>query len=398
MSARRRTDERGRGVTIASVLSRGYSQFRDLPAVIGADGTITTYAQLGHQARTLVAGLQALGVGVGSRVAVLAKNRAETFLIDHALAIGGLARIALLYRLHAREILEIIQDAGAAAIIVDGERGREMSLALDAAGVKVTIVSLDEGPGDRAILFSDLLGGPEADEVDVRPDDIAWLPYTSGTSGRPKGVIHTHRSLLAVIRNVLVELPSASADDVLIHAAPLTHLSGYAMLAHTFRGAAQVALDRFEPERYLTAVEQHGATVLPLVPTMINLLLPAVETGEYDVSTVHTILYGGAPIAPDRLARGACGLRFGVRPVLRPDRIPVGDLAGQVRPRLKPHEAGTEAARVCRSSQSLCRDAAHGCRRRGEDRRRARGDPAAWGRRHGRLLEPPRRDRRNDPR
>jgi acyl-CoA synthetase (AMP-forming)/AMP-acid ligase II len=75
------------------------------------------------------------------------------------------------------------------------------------------------------------------------------------------------------------------------------------MLAYFFRGAAHVALEGFDPERLLVSIAKNRATVLPLVPTMINRLLPVVERGDFDVSTVHTILYGGSPIAPERLSR-----------------------------------------------------------------------------------------------
>jgi acyl-CoA synthetase (AMP-forming)/AMP-acid ligase II len=290
-------------LTVASILTRGYSQFRDLPAVIEPDGADLTYGELGGRARALVGGLQGLGIPSRSRVVVLTKNRPECFIIDHALAIGGYARVALTYRLHPREVAEIVEDAQASAVIVDGERETEVASALAELTVDPKIIALDQPSDEQHLRLSDLITGQEGSEVEVKPDDIAWMPYTSGTSGRPKGVIHTHRSLLAIIRNVLLELPSASTDDVLVHTAPLTHLSGYAMLAYFFRGASQIALGRFDAEELLAAVEQHRATVLPLVPTMINLLLPAIERGDHDVSSVHTVLYGGSSIAPERLAR-----------------------------------------------------------------------------------------------
>jgi acyl-CoA synthetase (AMP-forming)/AMP-acid ligase II len=115
--------------------------------------------------------------------------------------------------------------------------------------------------------------------------------------------MHTHRSLLSILRNMLLELPGASTADVLVHTAPLTHLSGYAMMAYFLRGARQIALGRFDAREYVETVARHHATVLPLVPTMINMMLPVVESTDLDLSSVHTIVYGGSPIAPDRLAR-----------------------------------------------------------------------------------------------
>ncbi|NIH80725.1 class I adenylate-forming enzyme family protein [Amycolatopsis viridis] len=286
------------GPTVASVLRRGYTEFADLPAVVDVSGTTTTYAELGRDARLLVTGLRNQGARHGDRIVVLTKNRPECFTLDHALAIGGFVRVALSYRLHPKEIADIVADSGAHIVVVDGERVAEIA---GAVGADVTLVNFDgDGPG---VPYGSLFGGAEAEPAEVSPADIAWMPYTSGTSGRPKGVIHTHHSLLSIIRNVLVELPGLGDRDVLVHTAPLTHLSGYAMLAGFTRGARQIALGRFEPAEYLRVVQQHRATVLPLVPTMINMLLPVLEAGEADVSSVHTVLYGGSPIAPDRLAR-----------------------------------------------------------------------------------------------
>ncbi|MEE2062009.1 class I adenylate-forming enzyme family protein [Rhodococcus artemisiae] len=294
-------DTQAPGPTVASVLRRGYAEYADLPAVVDLSGNVTTYRELGRDARRLVAGFGSLGATKGDRVVVLTKNRSECFTIDHALAIGGFVRVALSYRLHQREVAEIVHDAGARIVIVDGERTSE--LAAELASFSGRLVSIDDVSAPTAIPFSSLFGDAEAEAVDIRPDDLVWMPYTSGTSGKPKGVMHTHRSLLSILRNILVELPGASTDDFLVHTAPLTHLSGYAMMAYFMRGAQQLALDHFDPGQLLSVVEKHRATVLPLVPTMINMLLPTLESGQYDVSSVHTVIYGGSPIAPDRLAR-----------------------------------------------------------------------------------------------
>ncbi|WP_255426514.1 class I adenylate-forming enzyme family protein [Pseudonocardia sp. C8] len=294
----------GAGPTVASVLLRAHAEFGDLPAVRHPDGRTTSYRELGASARRCVGGLRALGAAPGDRVVVLTKNRPECFVVDHALAIGGFVRVALSYRLHPREVVDIVRDAGARVVLVDGERAAELCTALSAADLDPVVVEFDMPvAGSGSVGFGSLLEASEAEPADVRPEDVAWMPYTSGTSGRPKGVVHTHHSLLSIMRNVLVELPGLASTDVVAHTAPLTHLSGYAMLAGFLRGASQIALDRFDAEELVAVVERHRVTVLPLVPTMINMLLPVLEAGGRDVSSVHTVLYGGSPIAPERLAR-----------------------------------------------------------------------------------------------
>ncbi|MGA4792119.1 AMP-binding protein [Nocardia sp. AB354] len=290
-----------RGPTVASVLRRGYLDYADLPAVVEPSGATLTYRELGSRARRLISGLRSLGAVKGDRVVVLTENRPECFVIDHALAIGGFVRVALSYRLHPGEVAGIVRDAAARIVIVDAERVADAATAL--APFEGVIVSLDDTSADDVVPLDSLYAEVEADDVEIRPDDLVWMPYTSGTSGRPKGVMHTHRSLLAILRNILVEVPGAGASDVLVHVAPLTHLSGYAMMAYFLRGARQIALSHFDPAEFVDVVTAQRATVLPLVPTMINMLLPVLEGGSYDFSSVHTVLYGGAPMAPDRLVR-----------------------------------------------------------------------------------------------
>ncbi|MFT3661440.1 MAG: AMP-binding protein [Gordonia sp. (in: high G+C Gram-positive bacteria)] len=289
------------GPTVASVFRRGYREYAGLPAIVELDGAVITYDELGDRAHRLVAGLQARGLAKGDRVVVLSANRAEGMILDHALALGGYVRAALSYRLHPREVVQIAEDCGARMIAGDAER--LAGLIPELGGFDGPVVAFDAYDDPRVTPFADLYAAAPAPEVEIGPEDLVWLPYTSGTSGRPKGVMHTHRSLLSVLRNMLVELPGASTSDVLVHVAPITHLSGYAMMAYFLRGASHIPVTEFEAERYAEIVAEHRATVLPLVPTMINMILPVLEASDLDLSCVHTVVYGGSPIAPDRLAR-----------------------------------------------------------------------------------------------
>src|ERR1700741_3688802 len=106
-------------VTVVACLARSHEQFAQEIAVRNLDGTAKTYAELGREARQLVAGLYNHGLAQGDRVVVLTQNRTECFTIEHALAIGGLVRVALSYRLHAIEVAEIVADCEAQAIILD---------------------------------------------------------------------------------------------------------------------------------------------------------------------------------------------------------------------------------------------------------------------------------------
>ncbi len=288
--------------TVTSLLARTYHTYATCPAVISADGTTVNFAELGERARRLAGGFRSLGLSASDRIIVLMKNRRECFEIDHALFAGSFIRVALSYRLHPIEILKIAHDCSARAIVVDAESAAAIIPALNQEGLDLAVICVD-GAADGAIAYSDLLQAEEYEPVQADPEDICWLPYTSGTTGEPKGVMVSHRALLACMRNLMVELPSIETDDVLLHVAPLTHLSGYMGLTCMSRGACQVPVATFEPAATLNAIGEFGITVLPIVPTMINALLPEAETGSYDLGSIHTVLYGGSAIAPDRLAR-----------------------------------------------------------------------------------------------
>ncbi len=133
--------------------------------------------------------------------------------------------------------------------------------------------------------------------------DVAALLYTSGTTGRPKGATIMHGNLVAMLRSVQTEVPPIDTSDVVLHVAPLTHMSGGCAFTYFTRGATQTMLPVFDPREVLDAIEQLKVTVIPLVPSMLNRLVEAYEDNPIDASSLRAVIYGGSPIAPDRLAR-----------------------------------------------------------------------------------------------
>ncbi|GAA2436428.1 AMP-binding protein [Actinomadura vinacea] len=288
--------------TLTTSYERGYESFARLSAIAGSEGSMS-YAELGEAARHFAGGLSELGARPGDRVIVLSANRPETFVVDHGIAAGGFVRVPLSTRLHAREVANIARDCEPSVLVVDAERQAEVVGALKDVGLRTMVVALDPGAGKADAPYSELLGASAIRPVRPNPEDLAWLPYTSGTTGEPKGVMLSHRAILACARNLMAELPAIESDDVVLHVAPLSHLSGYTGVAYTLRGASQVAMRSFKPEAALAAIAEHRVTVLPMVPTMLNMLLPALDTSRWDTSSLHTIIYAGSAIAPARLAR-----------------------------------------------------------------------------------------------
>ena len=290
-------------MTVSSLVARAYDTYRDSVALIEPDGRTTTYGELGAAARRLAGGLAGIGMQQGDRLLIAAANRSEYLIVDHALLSGGFVRVPLSYRLHAVEIAGVAADSGARVVVVEPGSAADIRTELDARGLDALVVSID-GPADGADhTLADLMVGPEAEPAEVETEDLVWLPYTSGTTGEPKGVMILQRGLIATIRNLMAELPVIDPSDVVLHIGPLSHLSGYLALVYSTRGAAQLMHRDFDVVETLTAIEKHRVTVMPSVPTIITMLLNEAETGAYDVSSLHTVLYGGSAIAPDRLAR-----------------------------------------------------------------------------------------------
>lgn len=296
-------------ITLASMYERAYREFARHPAVIGA-GAPVTYGGLGERVHRLLHGLGEIGIRPGDRVIILMGNRPEFFEIDHALFVGGFIRVALSFRLHPREVAHIVNDCQAAAVVADEDWARQL-VAVRAELPSVAKIVVAGAAVDGAVPLATVAaaGHPEPPERLPGPDDPASLLYTSGTTGSPKGATLSQGNWAAMVRNSMVELPPIDSSDVMLHVAPLSHLSGYAAPPYFVRGASHLPLPTFDPRQVLDVIAERGVTAMALVPTMLNLLLLEAEGNPADTSSLRTVLYGASPIAPDRLARAI--KRFG---------------------------------------------------------------------------------------
>jgi len=288
--------------TVTDLLTRAYETYADHPAVVRQSGAAVSYRELGQLVRQLAGGLRDLGLSPGARVVVAAKNSAEFMLVDHALLWSGLVRVAVSFRLHQREIAQIAADCAAAAVVVDPEAVESVRDALVDLGLTSHII---QTAGSATDLTVDSLAssGTAVPSRSAEPEDLAWMPYTSGTTGKPKGVMHTHRSIVACLRNLSAELPPITVTDTLLQVAPMSHLAGWVGLLYAVRGASQVFLAEFDAKQVLSTIERFRITAIPVVPTIVNLLTEEAEAGAYDVSSLRTVIYAGSPISPDKLAR-----------------------------------------------------------------------------------------------
>jgi acyl-CoA synthetase (AMP-forming)/AMP-acid ligase II len=290
----------GSQLTIAHLHERSYSQYADRTAVITSAGAIT-YRELGERVHRIASGLAAHGLARGDRAVILLDNCEEYFEIDQALFVGGFVRVALSTRLHPREVRHVLEDCGAHALFTTRAVAAALTEHIGDLETLKLVVAID---GDAMTLAEVAAAGTSLPPLELpTPREPAALLYTSGTTGAPKGATLSHANWLAMVRNSMAELPPVRQHDVVLHVAPLSHLSGYVAPTYFVRGAAHLTVGRFEADDVLDRINAHHVTLLPLVPTILNLLTLAAEARTDVYPSLASIVYAGSPIAPDRLRR-----------------------------------------------------------------------------------------------
>lgn len=286
-------------------LDKAAQQRGNAPAIVHGDETIG-YRDFHARALALGGNLHRLGCRPGDRVAFCLANSPRILEIIYGCFAAGLIVVPINARLHPREMAYIVANSGAKVLIHGGEYQAGITEAIDAFDGLETRVCLDLAEG--ALLYADLLDQAHAlaAAVEVEATDPCWLFYTSGTTGRPKGAIWTHRIVRCVLMNYLADLHSIQPGELVLHAAPMSHGSGIVALPAVARGATQVVLEpaSFEPVSLFTTIERYRiGHVAFLAPTQIIKMLEEFEPGRFDLSSLKAITYGGAPIHVFHLRR-----------------------------------------------------------------------------------------------
>jgi acyl-CoA synthetase (AMP-forming)/AMP-acid ligase II len=285
---------------VTSFVFEDAAERADKPALIdGPTGRTLTYGDLMTQIRQLAAGLAARGFSKGDVLAVYMPNLPEYAVAFHgAASMGAMCTTANpLYT--AKELTHQLEDSGARLLLTVPaflEAARE---AAGHVGIEVAVVG---EPQEGTIPFEELLGDADAaPEVEFSPaDDLAVLPYSSGTTGLPKGVMLSHKNLVAN----LIQAQGAQgieAEDKLIGCLPFFHIYGMIVVMNLGlrHGATIVSMPRFDLEQFLDLHENHGITRGYVVPPIALALAkhPAVEGR--DLSALKTIMCGAAPLGPE---------------------------------------------------------------------------------------------------
>jgi acyl-CoA synthetase (AMP-forming)/AMP-acid ligase II len=256
-----------------------------------------TYTDLNHRAGQLAQALQTLGVRPGDRVALVQRNGPALFETLFACFRAGAVAVPINARLHPEEVAFICQDCAASVLVVTEEHAAA-ALQAHKQVPDLQLVGVESVPG--ALDYETLLSAadPMDGDAQVAPDDLAWLFYTSGTTGKPKGAMLTHRNLLAMTMNYYADVNPIAPEDVVLHAAPLTHGSGLYGLPAFAKGATNVILHSpsFDPEMVFSLIQRLRVTTIAfLAPTQIKMLLDG-PYQSYDLSSLRCITYGGGPM------------------------------------------------------------------------------------------------------
>jgi fatty-acyl-CoA synthase len=282
------------GLRYGELVERRAQRQPHRPAIISG-GSALTYGDVGERIAWLAGTLLAAGARRGDRVLCVSENRAEVLIAAYACSRIGAAFVPVNAASPAPELEFILADAAPSVIC---------------AGAEAVSVRSGEVPGLPPVIdLADWATRPEAagpapDALDADPDDAAVICYTSGTTGKPKGVVLTHRSLHWNTVNTLLGLDIAS-DDVALVSTPLFHTGALNMLAVNtlYKGGTLVLQRKFDPRECLQAIEASEVTIMFAVPTMLALLERSPGFGKARIRTLRWVLSGGAPLPPEVAAR-----------------------------------------------------------------------------------------------
>jgi len=240
-----------------------------------------------------------LGIRKGDNVAILLHNRPEFWIVLWACFKMGVGAVPINFRLHPRECVYIIDNSEAVAVVVGDDFKEAMwELRTEMPLVK-HFLCISEPIGTMLDYHMIVSQFPKTfNDAEVDRDDLAWLFYTSGTTGRPKGAMLTHHNLMTMTMNFFADITPLGPSDAILHAAPMSHGSGLYGIPNVAKGAANVILasKSFDPELVFQTIERRRITNMFMAPTMIKRLVTSPAMGRYDISSLKCIHYGGAPI------------------------------------------------------------------------------------------------------
>jgi len=277
-------------VNLFAVLDQAAARFSERGAVYLGERQLHTWRGLRERALRLAASLRQ-SHPAGARIAIASENRPEIIELFFAIWAAECVAVPVNFKLHPKEMVQLLQDSEAALVFASPKIAAEL---LPCSPVAVECIDSDD--------YERRFGAEPAAPPDTDPSTLAWLFYTSGTTGRSKGAMLSHRNLTAMTLAHLADIDSPDENCTLVHAAPMSHGSGMYIAPYVLRGACQVipASDAFDPDDFLDLCGHYRGSSAFLAPTMIQRL---VDTGRPRPDNLRLIVYGGGPMYVDGLKK-----------------------------------------------------------------------------------------------
>jgi acyl-CoA synthetase (AMP-forming)/AMP-acid ligase II len=280
-------------MNLAVWLERHARRMPDAPALADGERLHASWAEFAARAAGAAACLRdEFSLSPGDRVAILMRNRAEYLEALIAIWHAGLVAVPVNARLHRDEIAYILEHSSSAVVVTDADHAGDVeSLVGTVASLGAVVVA----PGER---WDRLTASSPASLVSRQPEDPAWLFYTSGTTGRPKGATLTHRNLLMMSLSYFADIDPVMPRDSILHAAPLSHGSGLYGLPHLARGAVSVVPHSggVDGDEIAALLRRWPGMSFFAAPTMVKRLAGDRAIAGANLSHLKTIIYGGAPM------------------------------------------------------------------------------------------------------
>lgn len=280
-------------MNIATLLEKSAIRYPDLPALSVHERMEVSYREFARRARVLGGALKMqLGLATGERVALAMSNHPSVFEVMFAAWHAGLVAVPINAKLHRNEIEYILNHCGARVCFVTDELADGLvGIGGSAGEILIIPVGSDEYcrllvTGDGVAMFETPANAP------------AWIFYTSGTTGKPKGAVLSHRNLLAMTMSYFADIDSIQPGDTIIHAAPMSHGSGLYGLPHIAKGANNtIPLSKhFNPTEIWEILGKCSGTTLFAAPTMVNRLVACPGLSASRLRNLKSLIYGGAPM------------------------------------------------------------------------------------------------------
>ena len=292
--------------TLPDVLDRACGYYKDSVAIV--DGARrTTYSELKDWSDRIGNGLLSLGLQKGERVGLLLPNSLEFIPSQHGIWKAGAVLVQMPTRAAASVHQANLDQTGATTLIYHADFDDVVTEMRDQLPKLYRFIRVSGDPADSEdVAFAELVESQPAGRpaIDIDPDDEAYVLFTSGSTGEPKGVVQSHFTWGHYAISAGLEIGDIRFGEIFAHGAPLTHFTQIFVMPTFLRGGTNVILPGLDVDGLLRAVDKYGVTATAVVPTIVYLLLDQPRRDQYDLSTLQTMIYAGSPIAPDRL-RGA---------------------------------------------------------------------------------------------